>query len=212
MARIALLVPGTVLRRGLEAVFNEDPAIEIVYSNGSIPESGYPGGVDVLVTGGPEIDPRLVFEGVSGSSRPPAVLLLGDDTGALRPWLALPFRAIGALPAGAAEGALVAAIAALSEGLAVWHPDLIDGRVAWMTDPDAEDPDRPFEPVDPLTEREIEVLQLLARGYANKRVALELSISEHTVKFHVSSIYGKLSAGNRTEAVRIGLQTGLITI
>lgn len=67
-------------------------------------------------------------------------------------------------------------------------------------------------PIEALTEREQEVLQLLAQGLANKQIAGQLGISAHTVKFHISSIYGKLGATNRTEAVRIGLQIGLILL
>jgi NarL family two-component system response regulator YdfI len=66
--------------------------------------------------------------------------------------------------------------------------------------------------VEPLTARETEVLQHLAQGLANKQIAALLSISEHTVKFHVSSIYSKLGAANRTEAVRIGARRGLILL
>ena len=66
--------------------------------------------------------------------------------------------------------------------------------------------------VEPLTEREAEVLQLLAQGLTNKQIAFTLSISEHTVKFHVSGIYAKLGATNRTEAVRLGVRQGLIIL
>jgi DNA-binding NarL/FixJ family response regulator len=65
---------------------------------------------------------------------------------------------------------------------------------------------------EPLTERENQVLQLLAYGLANKQIALRLGISEHTVKFHISSIYNKLGTTNRTEAVRAGVQRGLVLI
>ena len=63
-----------------------------------------------------------------------------------------------------------------------------------------------------LTEREMEVLRLLAQGKANKDIAAALVISQRTVKFHVSSILSKLGAGNRTEAVTIGAQQGLINL
>lgn len=65
---------------------------------------------------------------------------------------------------------------------------------------------------DALTARELEVLRLLAQGQQNKEIAAKLVISERTVKFHVSSILGKLNAGNRTEAVRIAAQQGLINL
>ena len=64
--------------------------------------------------------------------------------------------------------------------------------------------------VEALSPREHEVLQLMARGLKNKEIAAELIIGERTVKFHVSSILGKLGAGNRTEAVTMALQQGLI--
>jgi DNA-binding NarL/FixJ family response regulator len=66
--------------------------------------------------------------------------------------------------------------------------------------------------VEPLTPREMEVLQLLAQGLQNKEIAAELVISQRTVKFHVSSIMGKLGAGNRTEAVAIAAQQGLVEL
>ena len=63
-----------------------------------------------------------------------------------------------------------------------------------------------------LTERELEVLGLLAQGMQNKEIAANLVISERTVKFHISSIMGKLGAANRTEAVALAAQKGLITL
>jgi len=65
---------------------------------------------------------------------------------------------------------------------------------------------------EPLTDREVQVLGLLARGKSNKEIAAALSISQRTVKFHVSSILGKLGAGNRTEAVTLAAQRGLIKL
>ena len=63
-----------------------------------------------------------------------------------------------------------------------------------------------------LTARELEVLELLAEGLSNQGIATRLHISEHTVKFHVASICGKLGAENRTDAVRRGVRRGLITL
>jgi DNA-binding NarL/FixJ family response regulator len=65
---------------------------------------------------------------------------------------------------------------------------------------------------EPLTPREIEVLELLAEGFPNKAIAARLEISDQTVKFHVSSICAKLEAANRTEAVRKGVRRGLIRL
>ena len=66
--------------------------------------------------------------------------------------------------------------------------------------------------VEPLTRREIEVLQLLAAGLGNKEIASRLHISEHTAKFHVASIMSKLGAATRTEAVTLGIRRGLVMI
>jgi DNA-binding NarL/FixJ family response regulator len=65
---------------------------------------------------------------------------------------------------------------------------------------------------EPLTPREIEVLELLAEGLPNKSIAVRLGISDQTVKFHVASICAKLGASNRTDAVRKALERGLITL
>ncbi len=67
-------------------------------------------------------------------------------------------------------------------------------------------------PPEPLTPREIEVLELLAEGLSNKAIAARLGISDQTVKFHVGSIAGKLGARNRTETVRRAVRQGLITL
>jgi DNA-binding NarL/FixJ family response regulator len=63
---------------------------------------------------------------------------------------------------------------------------------------------------EPLTEREQEVLTLMAQGLQNKEIATQLVIGERTVKFHVSAILAKLGAGNRTEAVHMARQRGLV--
>ena len=65
---------------------------------------------------------------------------------------------------------------------------------------------------EPLTPREIQVLELLAEGLPNKVIAARLQISDQTVKFHVASIYGKLGAANRTDAVRRAVRRGLVTL
>jgi DNA-binding NarL/FixJ family response regulator len=68
------------------------------------------------------------------------------------------------------------------------------------------------ELVESLTARELDVLELLAQGLANKAIAERLGISDQTVKFHVASITSKLGAANRTDAVRLGVRRGLIAL
>jgi two-component system, NarL family, nitrate/nitrite response regulator NarL len=63
-----------------------------------------------------------------------------------------------------------------------------------------------------LTPREVQVLELLAEGLPNKAIAARLGISDQTVKFHVAAISGKLGAANRTDAVRLAVRRGLITL
>lgn len=67
-------------------------------------------------------------------------------------------------------------------------------------------------PIETLTAREHDVLALLADGRSNRDIAAQLAISEHTVKFHLASIFGKLGASTRTEAVQRGLRLGVIEI
>ena len=66
--------------------------------------------------------------------------------------------------------------------------------------------------IEPLTPRETQVLELVADGLSNKAIAGVLGLSDETVKFHLASIFGKLGASNRTDAVRLALRHGLITI
>lgn len=77
----------------------------------------------------------------------------------------------------------------------------------------AMDPSEPralLERASPLTARELEILSLLAAGDSNKTIADRLSLSVHTVKFHISSILSKLGASSRTEAVTLGLKLGIV--
>ena len=90
----------------------------------------------------------------------------------------------------------------------VMHPVGVDSLF-----PEGEPSSRPVTDLaEELTPRETEVLQMLANGLANKAIAARLSISEHTVKFHVASILGKLGAGSRTEAVTLGIRRGIVLL
>jgi DNA-binding NarL/FixJ family response regulator len=111
----------------------------------------------------------------------------------------------GLLSRQASGAGLEAAVSALAQGWAVVDPALVE-QVPWA----AARPER--GPLEELTGRELEVLQLLAEGLPNKSIALRLAISEHTVKFHVNSILRKLEAQSRTEAVVQATRLGLILL
>jgi DNA-binding NarL/FixJ family response regulator len=139
-----------------------------------------------------------------------AVLLLADNRQAAQTLLGLEVRAWGILPLDCTAEELIAAVYALHQGLLVASPALggssLPRYLALNQSPPGD------ETGEALTQREVEVLQWLAQGLSNKQIAARLAISEHTVKFHVSSIYTKLGSASRTEAVRLGVQRGLITL
>lgn len=102
------------------------------------------------------------------------------------------------------------ALQAAEAGLVLLHPSSVQGLVQQRA---LQEPDNAAgEFTEELTARESEVLRLVSMGLGNKEVAGRLAISEHTVKFHISSILGKLHAGTRTEAVSLGIRRGLIPI
>ena len=100
---------------------------------------------------------------------------------------------------------IVAALDALAAGLSV-----IDPRLTGLLGAPARIQQEAF--INPLTARENEVLQLLARGLTNRAIALELGITQHTVKFHVNAIMSKLDVQSRTEAVVRATQIGMIVL
>ena len=112
------------------------------------------------------------------------------------------------LPSDISPDQLAAALQAAARGLVVLHPTQFHSA-----DPAAAAPSRALgELAEPLTPRESEVLQMLAGGLGNKQIAAKLGISDHTVKFHVASILGKLGAASRTEAVSLGIRRGLVLL
>jgi len=112
------------------------------------------------------------------------------------------------LPREVTSEQLRAALEAAAAGLLIVHPSELDTVL-----PAAVGSSAPVdELLEPLTKREREVLQMLAGGLANKEIAVRLAISDHTVKFHVASILGKLGASTRTEAVSLGVRRGLVLL
>jgi two-component system, NarL family, response regulator YdfI len=136
----------------------------------------------------------------------PVVLLTGPRS---LQWVSQALRAgiRGILPPDLTTSQVAAALQTVAQDLIVLHPAEAPVRNnAPLNDLEVS------ELVEPLTAREREVLQMLAQGRGNKQIAARLNISEHTVKFHVASILGKLGASTRTEAVSLALRRGLILL
>jgi DNA-binding NarL/FixJ family response regulator len=166
-------------------------------------------GLEAVVAGAPglaltHVRPDVVLtslardELVSG----PAIVMIGDEAWSAS-LLRLGVRAI--LPPDASTVEIVAAVSAAAAGLAAIDPSELETLVGEPAVPALAEPAA-------LTPRELEVLRMLADGAANKNIAWQLKISEHTVKFHVAQILAKLNAGTRTEAVTIGIRKGLIMV
>jgi two-component system, NarL family, response regulator YdfI len=104
---------------------------------------------------------------------------------------------------------IVAAIHAAHLGTITLDPELALDLASHVR---ADSPDAPAHAAGDLTAREIEVLRMLAEGLGNKQIASRLGVTDHTIKFHISSILGKLGASTRTEAVTMGIRMGLIAL
>jgi two-component system, NarL family, response regulator YdfI len=191
--RLLIAAESAVVRAGLEALVASSPGVQVMgsFAGYSQVEALRP---DVVLAAVP-------FEDLPSTSAA-TVLLTGE------PWTAEAVRAgvRAILPANASAAEILAAVEAAAAGLAVVDPRDLDALVAVA-------PNAPLSSGSPvLTARELEVLRMLADGAANKTIAWKLDISEHTVKFHVASILGKLGASTRTEAVTIGIRKGLVLL
>jgi DNA-binding NarL/FixJ family response regulator len=135
--------------------------------------------------------------------------VLRPDQGPLQLLRSLELRGWGIVPIDAPAEQLQAAIQAATQGLIVlpeFHPSWLYERTPVVATGTLSVTD------EALTSREREVLELVSQGLSNKLIARRLQISEHTVKFHISSISTKLGAASRTDAVSRGLRRGLITL
>jgi DNA-binding NarL/FixJ family response regulator len=102
-----------------------------------------------------------------------------------------------------------AAVEAAANGMLVFHPDVAEHVAKTSNTPPRASSVSLGQHLSP---RESEILNLLAAGLGNKEIAWRLKISDHTVKFHVTSIFNKLGASSRAEAVAIGIRRGLIVL
>jgi DNA-binding NarL/FixJ family response regulator len=145
----------------------------------------------------------------SGEQKSFGIVFLVDDVDSISNILDSTF-AWGALSSNATSDEIAAAIRAVGEGLWVGSPSLARNLIR------ASSRGREFSGgdslVEPLTLREQEVLQLISQGLANKQVALTLGLSEHTIKFHLSALYAKMNVSSRTEAIKRGIELGLISL
>jgi NarL family two-component system response regulator YdfI len=157
----------------------------------------------------PDDDTLAILEALAAGPHPPAVVVLTDDTHGTWAAEALRTGVQAILPRQAHAHEIVAAIEAAAVGLVVLHRDTIESLLPMLSSAPR---GLPGSSQQALTPREIEVLNMLAEGLGNKAIAWRLGISEHTVKFHLGSIFTKLNAASRTEAVTLGIRQGLIMV
>ena len=204
MIRVAIAAASPVARAGLESLIASSPGMEVA---GALPE---PRGVEALRPDVAlffyDLDPLPTPEG----EVPPVVLLAAEAQPVFtREHFQAGVRAL--LSRDASAAGILAAVEAVAAGLAVIDAHDLEALLAASRGSGgtslaaAADNGK-------LTAREIEVLRMIAEGSANKTIAWKLGISEHTVKFHVASVLGKLHAATRTEAVTIGIRKGLVLI
>ncbi len=200
-ARVAIASAYPSVRAGLRSMLAALEAVEVVADliDGDFDPPDSP---DLLVV---DIDPEDADVPAWLAARHPdtAMVLLVDDGLAARRLASETGCGLAILPRDAGPDELVAAVLGALCGLVV-----LDPAVA----PLPASPAVLDEPVETLTDRERQVLSLVALGLPNKAIAVELGISEHTVKFHVAAILTKLDAASRTEAVTLAARRGLLVL
>jgi DNA-binding NarL/FixJ family response regulator len=200
------------MRAGLEAIVRADPRFEVAVTqqrSADLQTIVHESAPDVaLLDGADEFNPAVLADLLGAVDAPSAVALVGQARRAdiLR---ILQSGVRGVLLRDSHPEEIADALAAAHSGLAVFSQEILDALAPTADEPRGEE-DTPIG--EPLTPREIEVFALLADGFGNREIARRMHISEHTVKFHVSSILGKLGAATRTEAVTRGYREGLILI
>jgi NarL family two-component system response regulator YdfI len=201
MIRTLVSASSALARAGLAAALRGDSRVSVV-------GEAAPGEFARLAAA---LEPDVVVERREGSGETlgfPAVVLVDDPRYA---WSSEAGQYSGEraaraiLSRDASPEEIVAAVVAVAAGLVAVQPQTLAHATAGF-----EAPNRVR--ADALSTREIEVLAQLARGAANKKIAGALGISEHTVKFHIASIFAKLGASSRTQAVTQGVRLGLIML
>ncbi|ALF53869.1 LuxR family transcriptional regulator [Nostoc piscinale CENA21] len=205
MIRVMVIAASVVVQVGLSSVINHHPQLTVV---------GTTSDLETFTKEFEQLQPDVLLLDFSShlsstwtklqQISEQQILLITEDIENIDLEIGLRSGVRGILPSTSTEAEITAAIEAIASGLIVLHPDyleLLPIREKVVTNP-----------VQTLTPREIEVLGMLGSGLGNKAIAKRLQISEHTVKFHVSSIFQKLAVSSRTEAVTAGVRLGLIML
>lgn len=202
MIRVVIVSPNHALRVGLREMLSSHANVKVVGESTSL-DNVNENETEVIVLA------SVSSVSLQNEKKNFAILALTDDVDSVRTLVNSNVRTWGVLSAETTADELVAGVLAVGEGLWVGAPGLVAELMRFPRSGESSSEDSLLEP---LTAREKEVLQLMAQGLANKQIALSLSISEHTVKFHLSSLYAKLGISSRTEAVRRGIELGLISL
>jgi NarL family two-component system response regulator YdfI len=212
LIRVSIIAPAIAIRTGLRALLSDDPQINVIVEAATMEEMAEELDETDIIVWAPvaTMDMESAFSkaGRLMNEEMPALLLVHNDPKALEYLTQLPVRAWGMLDQEATQTELIASLLALNEGLIVINPTWLNKMVKSASI----SKDGNADLVEPLTGREVEILQLLALGLTNKQIAGRLGISAHTVKFHVSTIFSKLGTTNRVETVNLGLKKGLIVL
>ena len=206
MIRVLVVSPYPTVRAGLRALLQHDEAIEVAWEAQGAPDLGgpWPARPDVALMD--EASGSGVMEALEARAPELGVVVLGAEQADYRAGSSAAPR--GFLTHDATAEELAAAIRAVAHGLTVVDPALAPALLAAR--PRSESDHHIVD--ETLTPRELEVLHLLAAGLPNKTIAIRLRISEHTAKFHVSSVLSKLGAASRTEAVTTAARRGLLLL
>jgi len=213
--RVLVAASSAVVRAGLEALIAASPALEVVgraADAAALERNARILRPDVVLfeVEPHDDDPMSSLEPLlAGRAGAPALVVLAEH--ARGGWTTEALRAgvRSVLPREATVGEIVAAVGAAAAGLVALSPELVGALLPALSSASRA---LPPTPIQALTPREVEVLGMLAEGLGNKIIARRLGISEHTIKFHVGSIFAKLNASSRTEAVTIGARQGLIML
>jgi DNA-binding NarL/FixJ family response regulator len=201
--RVLVAARSSVVRAGLESVVRASASLELAGVLDTVLLSSAEFQAEVLLLEAGDIQPDRLPGLTEDVSMPVVLLLDTSDSTLLNSALRSGVRAVISREATPEE--IESAIQAVHAGLIVIAPEslpelLLDVR------PVAE------ALTEPLSDRELEVLDVIAEGLSNKLIAHRLGISEHTVKTHVASILAKLGAASRTEAVSLAIRRGLVML